>query len=131
MVDVPDNGEVVEQVAEKTVQTSNENAAYILNSLKDVRSDLIERVDTSDKRTKEIFDHHEKRDQERFGEIVEVQSTLVAGQGVIQTSVGLIEDRADQLATKRAKWVTWQQGFAFAVAGAVIGGFFLLLAGMH
>ena len=131
MADIPDNGEVVEQVAEKTVQTSNENAAYILNSLKDVRSDLIERVDTSDKRTREIFDHHEKRDQERFAEIVEVQSSLVAGQSTIQSSVGLIEDRAGQLAAKQARWLSWTQGTVIAVVGAAAATLGLVLLGLR
>lgn len=74
--------------------------------------DLIERIDTSDRRTKEVFDQHEAKDQERFHKIDQVQGTLVAGQESMKGAVGVIEDRAVQLAEKRAKWLTWQQGLS-------------------
>src|SRR5271154_1087602 len=98
----PSNGEVIEKVSE-TVNASNENAAYIFNAIRDTRTDLVERINTSDKRTQEVFAAHELRDQERFTDIndsigaltTEVQSTN-GGLDTVKGKVELIEDREDQ-----------------------------------
>ena len=134
----PTNGQVIEQVAatvdEKvgavvesvsaTQETSNENTAWIIDGIKNLRGDLIERIDTSDRRTKEVFDQHEAKDQERFHKIDQVQGTLVAGQESMKGAVGVIEDRAVQLAEKRAKWLTWQQGVVLTLLSG--GGIYVI-----
>ena len=126
------------------IQASDENAALILNAIKDTKTDLIERLATSDKHTNETFAAHEKRDQERFDETTQA---LVAHRTQLGEAIGgltkqveltngnvkeqggkiaIIEDRAGVLAAAKASSLSLRQGVIVALltvagSGAITG----------
>lgn len=113
------------------VQASNENTTLILD-----------RIGTSDKRTTEIFEAHEQRDQDRFleqtnrldetrkhlngtlGELTKEVKKTNGRLGIVESKVEIVEDRAAEIAKRKAFWLTWKQGIILALASG--GGVWLV-----
>lgn len=124
------------------VQASNENTAVILDRIKSAEEGTKERIATSDKRTTETFEKHEARDQERFADqtkalndhrehldgtltvlTTEVKRTN-SRLGTVEGKVDIVEDRASEIAKRKAFWLSWKQGIALALASG--GGVWLV-----
>jgi hypothetical protein len=115
------------------VQASDANTEVILDRIATSDRNTIDRIKASDTHTNEALGAHETRDQERFTEQAtalqastkglngalteltrEVRITN-GGLSAVKQEVVIIKDRAEQIAQKKAFWLSWKQGIVLTL----------------